>query len=225
MSVTTELDAIQNAMESITRKRWVTTVGLNPSALPTRITPQEHIQLALHIGTLDDVSAWARGDQVVIIREEVKRLGYKSGWQHKQTMEYLQERYQELLKLYRNVELKTLLNNASTSSWWKYEDRRQSQHISYAHHAELNGYPQEMRDDMLDKVEAGGWTVSRLRYELSGQRNVVADRSPLSIERITELFRSIELPVQIEARRAVFLTEVGRIVVESASDLIWRTEQ
>jgi hypothetical protein len=221
MSVSVALDAIQDAMESVTRRKWLTTVGLNPAALPARISALEHVQLALHIGTLDDVGAWCRGDQAVIVQNELRA-------RHLSIEKYGEEinkRYMELLKLYRSIELKTLLNNASTARTWPHDTRQQSPTIGYGHHEALNSRSWEERKYYLEMVEANGWTVAQLRAELYGARRPVSPiHNPVSPARIMELFRTMDLPVSIDPNRAVFVTGQGRVIVESNSELVWRIE-
>lgn len=217
-------DPIQSALDTINRKRWLTTVGLNPAALPAMLTPAEHTALATYLGTLDDLGAWGRGDQVVIVQNEVRKIA--KNWTQQQYGEAIQARYAELMKLYRSIELKTLLNNASTARTWPHNERRQTSTLGYGHHEALNSRSPEEREYYLDMAEAAGWTVSQLRAELfGGRRNVTPGACVANPAAITDLFRLLDMPISIEPNRCTFSTAQGRITVESNSELIWRIEQ
>jgi hypothetical protein len=129
------------------------------------------------------------------------------------------------LALYRNLELKTLLNNASTACTWPHATRRQTQVLGYSHHEALNSRSVEEREYYLDMAEAHLWTVAQLRAELYGHRIVTPSCNAASLARITDIFRLLDLPVSIDPQRATFTTAQGRIIVESNSELIWRIEE
>jgi hypothetical protein len=222
MSVTTAIDAIQTAMETINHRGWLTTTGLDPAMLPARLTPEEHIMLATCCAAFDDMSAWTRGDQMVIVQNEVRAK--TRSWSMDQQDYYREARYDELLALYRNLELKTLLNNASTARTWPHATRRQTQVIGYSHHAELNSRSIEEREYYMDMAEAHLWTVGQLRAELWGKRTVTPACNAASPARVMEMFRLLDLPVQIDPQRATFTTAQGRIVAESSAEIVWRIE-
>lgn len=222
MSVSTSIDAIQSAMETINHRGWLTTTGLDPERLPRHLTADEHIMLATCCAAFDDMSAWTRGDQMVIVQNEVRAK--TRTWQPIEQNQYREARYDELLALYRGIELKTLLNNASTARTWPHTTRRQTQVIGFHHHEALNSRSSEEREYYLEMAEAHLWSVHQLRAELFGSRTVTPTCNAASPARIMDIFRLMDLPVSIDPNRATFATAQGRVIVESNSELIWRIE-
>lgn len=220
MSVGRDVDTLQLATEWVNKKKIVIGTGL---LLPTHISADEHTMIACFLGQLGDVGAWGRGDQVVRVQDDTAKL-------HKRNTDTYNDaittRYTELLKLYRTVELKTILNNAATARTWPLATRRQTDTIGYGHHETLNSLTPEEREYYLDMADAGEWTVARLRHELWTKRGAVPPGASCpEPSAVAQLFQWAGLKTVIEPRSVAFTTPQGTVICESESPITWRVER
>lgn len=157
-----EILNLQKAADWVARKKILLTTGLQ---LPDFMIWAEHLLLGAHVGQIADAGAWARGDQLLRVRAEVRSLATKNAWTPTQYKTELAARYAALKDLYK-TSVKTMLNNATTAAAWPIDTRRQTKIIGYSHHEVLNRKDQPTRDKYLDAAQKHGWTVARLRLAI-----------------------------------------------------------
>jgi hypothetical protein len=107
------------------------------------------LEIGRELFVINDASAWWLGDWLV----------------------YGQSRYPDRYR--RAVEgtslhYKTLRNYAWVAR--KFTPTRRHDALSFQHHAEVAGLPEEDQDHWLDRAEHDGWPVSELRRRLRGHR-------------------------------------------------------
>jgi hypothetical protein len=216
MSVRDELDELQVATKTANKENWLTGCGLVPDI---RLSPADHMALAIHLGTLGDAAPWGRGDQVVLIQNETeKKYGKKTDAYN----EAIAARYKELIALYRINSIKTLMNNAWTARAWPFATRWQNKRIGYTHHELMNGLTPVERVHYMELADANGWTAEQLQQELWGRRGATPPGvSVPDMVRVAELLRWAGVPSVITANECSFQTPQGKLIARSDSPITW----
>lgn len=107
---------------------------------------------------IDQTSKWVRADWYIKGKESFPKL---------------------VDKLLSEASKQTILNEAVVARAFPHEERRAS--LSFSHHAEVAALKKSERTAWLDKAEAEGWSVSKLRKEVTGGKAKVKEANePLS---------------------------------------------
>jgi hypothetical protein len=243
MTVRSELTPVARSMSIVNRLKWLTTVGIDPVFVPALITKDEHEALAVYLGAIDDLSPWAKGDQINYLLGELRHSAVRFKWSREKFGEELAALYLWLKRMYKTGERKTLEGYATTAAAWPHATRRQSDKIGFSHCKALNNRSPEERDYYLERVEAEGWTVARLCIELhiglpvvdeeSGELLLPEDSDDLyhfapvhypPSRQATDLFTLLSLSVQVEDKSAEWRTPHGTVKVSSRTPLVWSVE-
>lgn len=242
MTVRQELDPVQRAMSQINRKQWLTTTGLDPALLPPKLTKAEHEALAIFLGTIDDLSPWAKGDQINLLLAELRTKARRHNSTRQQFGVELDAMYMELKRAYKGGERKTLEAYATTAAAWPHATRRQSDKIGFSHAKALNNRSAAERTYYMDRIEAENWSVARLCVEMhvtqpdvdeagdlvlpedEGGRSKVAPILPSPAVQASDVFTLLALPVQISDKVATWATPHGVVTVSSSAPLVWAIE-
>lgn len=171
MPASETLTATAEAYNYVNTRNLITSVGVAADRALTR-TDVEH--LLVYSGVLDDISKWVLADLLVWGEGEAERQVGERG-----TREFWDKRDQiwdEMLRYCKSdIKKTTAYNMAGCSRAWSWERRRQTTCVSFEHHRLLVGKSVEEQEYWLDVVEAGEWSVARLRQSLYSGQDPLAD--------------------------------------------------
>jgi hypothetical protein len=175
-------------------------------SFPAPLAMGDWLAIGRELFVINDASAWWLGDWLV----------------------YGQNRYPDRYR--RAVEetalhYKTLRNYAWVAR--KFAPSRRHDALSFQHHAEVAGLPEEEQDAWLDRAEQAGWSVSALRRRLRGGRGADPDalteaRETLGFDLYPERRRRWE---QAAERAGTTLDEWISAVLDQETGSVLRTER
>lgn len=171
MGVGEELSFPDEAQRHVERRHFVTSVGIAPDILAA-LTPYDMSCLLMYSSTLDDIGRWIMADLLALGEAQVaQRLRTNKGREFWDARDQL---WNDMLRNCKSdIAKHTAYNMAACARAWPHQRRRHTRFVSFEHHRLLINQPPAAQDDWLDLVEAGEWSVSRLRRELySGQAPV-----------------------------------------------------
>lgn len=117
-----------------------------------------------HIFVISDASGWWLGDWLI--------YGQKN----------YPNRYKDAIEK-TSLDYQTLRNYAWVAR--KFVPGRRREKLSFQHHAEVCGLPENEQEQWLAAAEAGGWSRNELRRRIrmrSAEKNAIADTSYLQVE-------------------------------------------
>lgn len=159
-------------MNPVERARWfaldsgaLTPIGIDPKFQLDRSAIS---QLALYIGTLQDVGLWSVGDMLVWGEQQAAReLNIGDGPKNRQYFERRHIYWQAILDRCKlDITDTTAYNIYAAARAWPWDRRRHDEHLSFEHHRLLASREPEEQDYWLDMAVAGNWTVRQLRHHL-----------------------------------------------------------